>query len=707
MSVSGREADASEVFPPKNLSNVFVKNQQHSESIFVYNRHNDKNRRRTGRVEQAYLFNIGCDCYSYRMLGSRPVDSGNEEAGFHFCVWAPSAAQVSVVGDFNAWDPEAHPMSPVKQTGIWEADIAEAHQWSRYKYAIISADGQTFLKCDPYARHCETRPADASICYDPEDYTWTDDAYMNTVPTTDTVRPVNIYELHLGSWRRYPDGNLLNYRTIGAELAEYCKKMGYTHVEFMPIMEHPLDASWGYQVTGYFAATSRFGTPADLKYCIDHLHRNDIGVILDWVPAHFPKNGEGLALFDGQKCYEYADDRLGEHKEWGTCVFDYSKAEVRSFLLSNAVFWLSEFHVDGLRIDAVSSMLYRNYGRRQFLPNQHGGVENLEVISFFKDLNARIREMFPHAYMMAEESTAWPQVTDIHGEAGLGFTHKWNMGWMHDTLDFFSTDYYARNWRRHQLSFSMTYTFSERFVLALSHDEVVHGKSSLIGKMPGDNWRKFASLRMLYLYTAAHPGVKFLFMGSEFGQFIEWREYESLEWFLLEYEPHRLLSDYVSRLNHFYIDHPAMWANDRNWEGFMWLSLPGADDPCVFAFKRMGAGYEDDVYVVMNMIPAPMERYKLPVDRPGEYEILLNTDSMEFGGSGYPVKTGRETRLLTVAEPCRDQAYSIELCLPPLGGLFLMKKGIAPLTESPPTATTRSSEGDGTSTAADKIKSDL
>jgi len=621
-------------------------------------------------MDQAYLFNTGNDYHSYNLLGSRPTVKDQEIQGFHFAVWAPNARSISVIGDFNNWVPEASPMTPFRETGIWMCDIPEAMQWDRYKYRVVGADNRIYDKIDPYARHCETRPYDASILYDPDDYVWQDDAYMASLQDALVPGPVNIYELHLGSWRRHEDGNFMNYRRIGDDLAAYCRKMGYTHVELMPVMEHPLDDSWGYQVTCYYAVTSRFGTPADFKYMVDILHENGIAVILDWVPAHFPKNLEGLIRFDGTPCYEYGDPRIGEHREWGTYVFNYEKSEVRSFLISNAIFWIDEYHIDGIRVDAVSSMIYRNYGRNEYLPNINGGVDNIEAVDFLKTLNMTVREHYPHVMMIAEESTSWAKVSHPVSEGGLGFTHKWNMGWMHDTLDYFETDYYARVWRQDQLAFSMVYAFSENFILCLSHDEVVHGKKSLLDKMPGDTWRKFASLRTLYLYMIAHPGCKLLFMGSEFGQFVEWRFYEQLQWFMQQYESHRLLSDFVEKINHFYIAKKALWINNKSWDGFEWLDTSDKQNS-VFLFERKGETIEDKIIVALNMVPVPLEKYKIPVDDAGVYSISINTDDMDFGGSGYPVAPEGETTFTALAGPWKNRPYYIEVNLPPLSGIFL------------------------------------
>ena len=623
-------------------------------------------------MDEAYLFNRGENFMSYNFLGAHPYKDKTEE-GYIFRVWAPNALSVSVIGDFNEWDALANQMFKLGGTGIWEAKIPGVHQWARYKYRVVGADSRIYDKGDPYARHFETRPNNASIVYNPDDYTWGDKEYMKHRPDALAARPINIYEMHLGSWRQHPDGNFFTYREIALDLVDYCKKMNYTHIELMPVLEHPLDASWGYQVTGYFAATSRFGTPADFKFMVDMLHQSGIAVLLDWVPAHFPKNLEGLVRFDGTPCYEYADPRIGEHREWGTYVFDYSKNEVISFLISNAVFWIDEFHIDGLRVDAVSSMLYRDYGRQNYIPNKYGGNENLEAVEFFKKLNSTIRSRYPGVMMIAEESTAWPKVSHPVEDGGLGFTHKWNMGWMHDTLDYFSTDSYARGWHHDEFCFSMMYAFAENYVLSLSHDEVVHGKYSLINKMPGDVWRKFASLRTLFMYQMSHPGAKLNFMGAEFGQFIEWRFYEQLEWFMLDYESHRLLQDYCSKLNRFYIDHGQLWRDDHTWSGFEWIA---ADDTVnnVFVYARKSPKREEnDIYVALNMVPQPLEEYKIPVYELGTYKIVLNTDDMAFGGSGYPTGVSLDGTFEAIDEPFQGKPYHVKFNLPPLAGVYFMK----------------------------------
>ena len=624
-------------------------------------------------MDHAYLFNQGEDYMVYNFLGSHPYTDG-DTSGFVFRVWAPKASGVSVIGDFNDWEPNASPMYRLGNSGIWEVKIEGACQWDRYKYRVIGADNRIYDKGDPYARHFETRPNNASILYDPDDYKWGDSKFMKSRPNAvRDPQPINIYELHLGSWRRHPDGNFFTYKESAIDLADYCKKMNYTHIELMPILEHPLDASWGYQVTGYYAVTSRFGTPADFKYFVDVLHQNGIAVILDWVPAHFPKNLEGLVRFDGTPCYEYSDPRIGEHREWGTYVFDYSKNEVVSFLISNAIFWINEFHLDGLRVDAVSSMLYRDYGRQSYIPNKYGGNENLEAIEFFKKLNGIVRDRYPHVMMIAEESTAWPKVTHSVEEGGLGFTHKWNMGWMHDTLDYFSTDSYARGWHHDQFCFSMMYAFSENYVLSLSHDEVVHGKYSMIDKMPGDVWRKFASLRTLFLYQMSHPGAKLNFMGAEFGQFIEWRFYEELQWFMLDFESHRLLQEFCSQLNRFYIENPQLWRDDKTWAGFEWIDASDTVNNVFIYARKSPLPKENDIYVALNMVPQPLEDYKIPVYEPGTYKIVMNTDDMAYGGSGYPLGVTGEALFEAVEEEYNGKPYHIKINLPPLAGIYFTK----------------------------------
>lgn len=585
-------------------------------------------------MDLAYLFNLGKNYMSYNMLGSKPGTNAEGEQGYRFAVWAPNAKKVCVVGDFNEWQEDRNKLEPYGATGIWIGFIPDLEQWERYKYGILTQNDEWILKADPYARHAETRPGTASILYDPDDYIWQDQEYMANRVDAYELSPLNIYEVHLGSWRRYEDGSVYNYRDISDQLADYVLEMGYNAIELMPISEYPLDASWGYQVSGYYAVTSRYGTPADLKYFVDHMHQKGIHVFLDWVPAHFPKDAFGLAKFDGEAVYEYANPLLGEHEDWGTLVFDFSKGEVRSFLLSNAYFWLDEFHFDGLRVDAVSSMIYRDYSRSEYIPNIHGGNENLEAISLLQELNTIVRENFPGAITMAEESTAFPYMTTGVDQGGIGFIYKWNMGWMNDTLYFNSLDHYQREFHHNAFTFSMVYAFSERYILPFSHDEVVHGKGTLIGRMAGDYWRQFANLRAIYTYQIAHPGAKLNFMGNEFAPFTEWRYYEELEWFMLEYPAHNEIHRFVKTLNHLYLDTPALWEEDNDWHGFKWIQ---ADDSknSVFAFLRFNSAHDEAILCVLNMTPGVVPEYTLTMPFAGEFELILNSDDEEYGGSNY------------------------------------------------------------------------
>ncbi len=655
--------------------------------------------------DQAYLFNTGSDVMSYNLLGSHKVCAAETE-GYSFSVWAPMARSVSIVGDFNFWDEKANPMVRMGDTGIFHGFVQGAEQWQRYKYSIVTSSGETVLKADPYAVHNETRPGTSSILYCLEDrFSWEDEKFTQNRDSKQqsksaNEKPLNIYEVHLGSWRQYPDGSFYNYQKLAQELAAYAGEMGYTHVELLPVMEHPLDDSWGYQVTGFFSPTSRFGTPYDFKYFVNYMHKHGIGVILDWVPGHFPKDSFGLARFDGSAVFEYADDRIGEHKEWGTNVFNYSRDEVRSFLISNAIYWIDIYHVDGIRVDAVSSMLYLNYCRTNYLRNVNGGVENLEAVSFLQRLNTTVSARYPGVMMIAEESTTWPKVTSPVADGGLGFTYKWNMGWMHDTLEYFSRDYIFRKWHQGQLSFSLVYAFTETFILPLSHDEIVHGKSSMIGKMPGDQWRKFASLRTLYAYMMAHPGGKLLFMGCEFGQFIEWRFKEPLEWFLLEYDHHRKLQQFVRILNHLYLDQKSLWEQNQNWDGFQWHSADDSENS-IFIFSRISKGTDDpgspqkreSILVVLNMTPNPKEQYRIGVQETGEYEVILDTDHEDYGGSGYLLRLCKEKEKIGAQilknskgesmklpvfevkqESWRGFPCSLNIPVPPLSALYLKKK---------------------------------
>ena len=627
-------------------------------------------------MNQAWLFNRGENYQSYKMLGARPHLSPEGGQGYRFAVWAPRAAGVSLVGDFNGWDPQADILQPYGTTGIWHGFVEGALEWQRYKYAIRTSSGCLLLKADPFARHAETRPGTASILYEAEnDYQWGDADFLASRPDALEAGPLNIYEVHLGSWRRYADGQVYSYRELAPQLADYCKEMGYNAVELMPVMEYPLDASWGYQVTGYFAATSRYGTPADLKHLIDVLHQSGIRVILDWVPSHFPRDDFALARFDGHPLYEDPDPGRGEHQDWGTLVFNYGLAEIRSFLLSSAWFWIDEFHADGLRVDAVSSMIYLDFGRPSAQPNHEGTFEHMEAIEFLKTLNGLIRSHFPHCILAAEESTPYPDVTAPLDQGGLGFTHKWNMGWMNDTLSYMETDYFDRGRVHEKITFSMVYAFRENFILPFSHDEVVHGKKTLLGRMPGDYWRQFASLRSCYMYQMSHPGGKLNFMGNEFAPYLEWRYYEELEWFMLRYPRHREMKDFVRDLNHVYLSHPAFWETDGSWDGFEWLQADDRDRS-IFVYARKAADRKEIVVVILNMTPAAYESYVIPVPEEGRYRLLLNSDAVQYGGSGYG---GLEEQAAWTASAGPDgenpHRAELQLSLPPLAGVYLHYTG--------------------------------
>ena len=615
--------------------------------------------------EQIRRFTDGTDSHCYRWLGCHYAG----DDGYTFRVWAPAARSVSLVGDFNDWDPDAQPMERL-EGGIFACTLQHVEPYACYKYHVVGADGQAVDKCDPCAVHQETRPGTASKVFETGGYTWGDgDWFRKKAAGSVYDCPMNIYEVHAGSWRRYADGNPFSYRKLAEELLPYVQEMGYTHIELLPIMEHPFDGSWGYQVTGYYAPTSRYGTPEDFMFFVDACHQAGIGVILDWVPAHFPKDAAGLYRFDGSPCYEYADPRKGEHKEWGTCVFDYAKPQVRSFLISNVLYWLEEFHADGVRVDAVASMLYLDYNRRdgEWTPNRHGGRENLEAVAFLRQLNETVFAAHPGALMIAEESTAWPLVSRPTADGGLGFNYKWNMGWMNDMLQYTSMDPLFRKGNQNLLTFSMMYAFSENFILPISHDEVVHGKGSLINKMPGTYEEKFAGLRAFLGYMMTHPGKKLLFMGSEFGQFKEW-DYESgLDWLLLDYESHRMLRHYVRTLNHLYRETPALWENDFSWEGFQWIAN---DDNAqsVIVFRRIDRQGKE-VVAVCNFTPVKRTHYRIGLPAGGTWVELFNSDLAEFGGGNV-----RNEKILVQKQPCHGLAHSAELTLPPLSVLLLQNR---------------------------------
>ena len=613
-----------------------------------------------------YLFHDGTNYKAYDFFGVHKI----KESTYAFRVWAPNAEAVSVVGDFNGWNSEAHQCFPISP-GIWEAIIDNVNIYDCYKYAITAKDGRTLLKADPYAVHQETRPATGSKVYELSDYPWKDTKWQETNRSGSILeKPVNIYEIHFGSWKQHEDGNFLSYREMADELVPYVKQMGYTHIEMLPIMEYPFDGSWGYQVTGYFAPTSRYGVPEDLMYFIDKCHQANLGVILDWVPAHFPKDAHGLYEFDGMCCYEYADARKGEHKEWGTRVFDYEKKEVRSFLISSAMYWVDKFHFDGLRVDAVASMLYLDYGRKngEWSPNKNGGRENLEAVEFFKQLNAAMFREHPEVMMIAEESTAWPMITMPTDIGGLGFNFKWNMGWMNDMLRYTALDPLFRKGNHNCITFSFFYAFSENFVLPISHDEVVHGKCSLINKMPGDYDMKFDGIRLFLAYMFAHPGKKLLFMGSEFGQFIEWNYKQGLDWLLLDYEKHRQLQGFTKELNRFYREHSELWEIDYSWDGFEWIS---SDDNCnsVIAFRRKNKKGEE-IIAVFNWTPNSFDSYKIGVPDKGKYKVIFDTSLAKFGGDK-PRKSGTYR---TLEEPRHGLEQCIDLKLHGLSAIYLKKE---------------------------------
>lgn len=612
-----------------------------------------------------YLFHNGTNYKAYKFFGNHKINKDK----FAFRVWAPNATAVSVVGDFNSWDNDANKCKLVAP-GIWEATVKGVNIYDCYKYAVTSPIGVVHLKADPYAVHQETRPGTGSKVYELHNYSWGDEAWQKKKENQNILaQPINIYEVHFGSWKRHDDGNFLTYREMAEQLVPYVKDMGYTHIEMLPIMEYPYDGSWGYQVTGYFAATSRYGLPEDLMYFVDCCHKAGIGVILDWVPAHFPKDAFGLYEFDGTCCYEYSDMKKGEHKEWGTRVFDYAKNEVKSFLISSAEYWIDEFHFDGIRVDAVASMLYLDYCRKdgEWTPNKNGGRENLEAVEFFKQLNSTILSNHPGSMMIAEESTAWPMITMPPDKGGLGFNFKWNMGWMNDMLRYTSMDPLFRKGNHSCITFSFFYAFSENFILPISHDEVVHGKASLLNKMPGEYDMKFDGMRLFLAYMMAHPGKKLLFMGSEFGQFIEWNYKQGLDWLLLDYDKHRQLQGFTRELNNFYNEHSELWEIDYSWEGFQWIS---SEDNCnsVIAFRRINSKGEE-IIAVFNWTPNNFSSYKIGVPEKGTYKVLLDTSLAKYGGD----KSRKDNAYKTKAQPIHGYEQNIDLKLHGLSALFLQK----------------------------------
>jgi 1,4-alpha-glucan branching enzyme len=624
--------------------------------------------------DDIYLFNEGSHFRLYRKLGAHPMTVEGQE-GSYFAVWAPDARQVFVLGDFNGWDKTSHPLSSHGQSGIWGGFIPGVTKGAIYKYHIISRHrGYQVDKADPFTFYSEISPRTGSIVWDTE-YSWGDRDWMGKRRKYNALdAPIAIYEVHLGSWRRAPEeGHLpLTYRELAPVLAEYVNQMGFTHVEFLPVMEHPFSGSWGYQVTGYFAPTSRFGTPQDFMYLIDYLHQHNIGVILDWVPSHFPTDEHGLGFFDGTHLYEHAYPQKGFHPDWTSFIFNYGRNEVRNFLLSSALFWLDKYHADGLRVDGVASMLYLDYSRKEgeWMPNEYGGRENLEAIDFLRRFNEEVYRNYPDVQTIAEESTAWPMVSRPTYVGGLGFGMKWDMGWMHDTLQYMSQDPVFRRYHQNDLTFRMLYAFTENFVLPLSHDEVAHGKGSLLGKMPGDDWQKFANLRLLLGYMYAQPGKKLLFMGGELGQWREWQHDESLDWHLLQYQRHAELQRWVADLNRLYLSQPALYEFDCDPNGFEWIDCINADDS-IISFIRKGSSTGSIVLAVGNFTPVPRYNYRVGVPRGGFWKELLNSDARDYGGSGQGNLGGVEAAKIQF----HNRPYSLNLTLPPLSILFLMSEG--------------------------------
>ena len=631
-----------------------------------------------------YLFNKGENYRAYEFFGAHKI----KEKQFAFRVWAPDAVQISVVGDFNDWDEHIDRMHQISP-GIWEAEVDGVKKYDCYKYAITAKDGRVLYKADPYGFHSETRPGTASKIYELGGYKWHDKPWKKSQAKGSILeKPVNIYEIHFGSWKRKENGDFLSYREMAAELIPYVKDMGYTHIEMMPLMEYPFDGSWGYQVTGYFAPTSRYGTPDDLMFFVDECHKADIGVILDWVPAHFPKDAHGLYEFDGEPLYEYSDMRKGEHKEWGTRVFDYGRNEVKSFLISSAMYWADVFHFDGLRVDAVASMLYLDYGREagEWVPNKNGGNENLEAVDFLKQLNSAMFKEHPSIMMIAEESTAWPMITMPPDIGGLGFNFKWNMGWMNDMLRYTSMDPLFRKGNHSCITFSFFYAFSENFILPISHDEVVHGKCSLLNKMPGDYDMKFDGMRLFLTYMAAHPGKKFgnlraayglmmahpgkklLFMGQEFGQFKEWAFEEGLDWMLLDYEKHKKLLEFSKELNHFYKDHPQLWEIDYGWDGFSWISSDDSANSTI-AFRRMSKSGKE-LIGIFNFTPNEHAEYRIGVPENATYRVVFDSSLKKYGGSKQRLAG---TYKASTKKPMHGFDQSIGVKLGGLNAIFIEK----------------------------------
>ena len=615
-----------------------------------------------------YLFNQGNHYRIYEKLGGHLMEADGVK-GASFALWAPNAKSVSVSGSFNNWDPGRNPMRLLGESGIWEIFIPLAKEWDMYKFFVKGADGSEVYKSDPYGFAFELRPKSAALLVNPDSYVWNDGEYMKGRESVNMFEsPINVYEVHPGSWKRKENGDWLSYRELAESLPPYVSEMGYTHIELIGIAEYPFDGSWGYQVTGYFAPTSRYGTPDDFKYFVDSCHKRGIGLILDWVPGHFPKDVHALAHFDGTALYEHSDKRRGEHPDWGTLIFNYGRSEVRNFLISNAIYWIENFHIDGLRVDAVASMLYLDYGKRdgEWLPNEYGGKENLEAVEFMKHLNSYVSGSYKGVLIIAEESTSWPGVTSGVDSGGLGFSLKWNMGWMNDILRYMSRDSVFRRYHHNELTFSMMYAYSEKFILPFSHDEVVHGKASMVGKMSGDIWQKFANLRLLYAFMYGHPGKKLMFMGNEIGQFNEWSEERAIEFELLKYKSHRGLFEFVKDLNRLYNDNPCLWDMDFDPEGFRWIDCDNSEKSLI-SFMRKGKG-GDSLIFVCNFTPEVIPEYNIGVELSGNYEEILNSDDIKYGGSGILNGT-----LCSKAEPAFGLLNSINVKIPPLGAVVFKR----------------------------------
>ena len=613
-----------------------------------------------------HLFAEGKHWHAYRMLGAHTHTADGVD-GILFATWAPNAERVSVIGNFNHWDGRCHPMRCRGGTGVWELFIPGLSAGDLYKFEIRSRNGRILQKTDPYGQAFEKRPKTASIVTGDSPYHWQDDVWIERRKNSDWLHsPLSIYEVHLGSWQRDEDGNFLDYKELAHRLVNHAQSLGFTHIQLLPITEHPFDGSWGYQTTGYFAPTSRFGSPHEFRYFVDYCHRHNIGVLLDWAPGHFPKDAHALAEFDGTPLYEHADPRRGEHRDWGTLIYNYGRNEVKNFLLSSALFWMQEYHIDGLRVDAVASILYLDYSREpgDWLPNIYGGNENLEAIEFIRELNTVVHGEFPGCLMIAEESTAWPQVTRPTWLGGLGFGMKWNMGWMHDTLTYFSKDPIHRHYHHDQLTFGLLYAFTENFVLPLSHDEVVHGKGSLLNKMPGDEWQRFANLRLLYTYMYTYPGKKILFMGGEFGQGTEWNYDTTLDWYVLEYPLHQGVMKLLGDLNKLYCHHEEFYTHDFEPEGFEWIDCHDASQS-IISYQRKAK--DKFLIVVLNFTPIPRENYRIGVPRDGTYHEILNSDSEFYGGSNL----GNGQGLIADPIPWMNQSHSLTITLPPLAAIVI------------------------------------